>query len=98
VAAIDLPAAWSRVSVPVLLLQGGSDYVTSLDEHEAIARVVNRIHPGLATLEPLPGVDHQLSRAESMEASRARGPAPGEFNPLVLDRILAWLRPLAAAR
>jgi uncharacterized protein len=69
VAALDPAALWKKVTAPVLLIHGTSDFVTDAAEHEAIARVVNTAHPGHATVLLEKNMDHFMREVESREAS-----------------------------
>jgi hypothetical protein len=92
-AAIDPAAEWKEVSAPVLIVYGLSDFVATTGDHPYLDAVLNSFHPGQATLKPIAGMDHYLTRAASMEESITR-PAgtPGEFDSDVVDAIASWLR------
>jgi pimeloyl-ACP methyl ester carboxylesterase len=89
VAALDIEAAWSRVSVPVLVLYGEYDWIMSRDDHERAAAIVNARHPGLAEYVLLPRTSHGLETYPSLEDARAD--RNGAFDEAVLRRILSWL-------
>lgn len=97
VAAVDLPEAWRAVRAQVLAVYPASDFVSSLDEHEALVKSVNTGTPGLAELMVIPATDHYLSRAATPQESFARAGKPGTFNPEVTTRILAWLKARSAS-
>ena len=42
VAAQNLPGSWSRLDLPVLVIYGSADFVTSEDDNRAIVDAVNR--------------------------------------------------------
>jgi pimeloyl-ACP methyl ester carboxylesterase len=95
-AALDPVALWKKVSAPVLIIHGASDFVTSEEEHRIIERAVNSKHKRHATLLIEPRMDHFMrevaSPAESMRAMKADG---GETLPLrtkVQDDIVEWLK------
>ena len=88
-AALDLSAEWKRVDVPVLIVQGETDYVATVEDAPLLRDIIESFHPGKATLAMIPKMDHFLTRAESMKSSMT---APtGEFDPKVIDVIQAWL-------
>jgi hypothetical protein len=91
-AALDLSAEWKRVDLPVLIVQGESDFVATVGDAPLLRDIVESFHPGRATLATIPGMDHFLTRAESMKASMDRpSGTTGEFDPRVLDAIRGWL-------
>ena len=72
--ATDVAAAWSRVDHPVLVLHGEHDWVVSDDEGLRVAGIVNARHPGAATFERVRGLDHLMTRHDSLTDSlRAYG-------------------------
>ncbi len=94
-AALDITAEWKRVNVPVLIVQGETDYVATVADAPLLRDIIESFHPGRATLALIPGMDHFLTRAESMKASMT---APTEeFEPRVLQSVQAWLASQAAA-
>lgn len=96
VAALDLPALWREVRAPVLAVYPGSDFVSSLDEHQALVRTVNERTPGRAELLVIPATDHYLSKAGTPQESFARAGRPGTYNPDVTSHLVTWLRAKAA--
>lgn len=95
-AALDLPSLWREVRAPVLAVYPGSDFVSSLDEHQALVRTVNERAPGRAELLVIAATDHYLSKAASPQESFARAGRPGSFNPAVTEQLVTWLRARAA--
>jgi alpha-beta hydrolase superfamily lysophospholipase len=95
VADLDPATMWKRVSAPVLLVHGTSDFVTDAEEHERIVKAVNAAHPGNATLLLEKNMDHFMRDVPSMQASM-EGLKGGklEAEPLqtqVRDDIATWL-------
>jgi pimeloyl-ACP methyl ester carboxylesterase len=89
----SLCGAWQRYDGRVLALWGRADFVSSEADHERIARLVNRDHPGHATFRALDGIDHGFNPAESPEDALLRAQqGPGEFHPLILDTLRDWAR------
>src|SRR5579859_449844 len=46
--ALNLGDAWQKVNEPVLVIRGTGDNIMSRSDSEAIARIVNQVHPGHA--------------------------------------------------
>ena len=79
---LDLRAAWSRVTAPVLVLRGEHDWVVSPEEQAAIAP---------ANVVDVPGLDHMMGRHEAREDSlRAYG--AGRADPALTAITLEWMR------
>ncbi len=98
-ASLNLAEQWKRVESPVLIVSGLSDYVATVADAPYLADMINSFHAGRATLKQIPGMDHFLTRAASMEASMARTDGGrGEFVPEVLDAIKDWLGQLPARK
>jgi len=81
-------AAWSQVSVPVLVLHGEFDWVMSRDDLETLAALVNRNSPGAAQFVELPGTGHTFEHYESMQAAFAGHVSP--FDSTVARRVTEW--------
>jgi uncharacterized protein len=90
-AALDLAAEWQKVRAPVLIVYGTSDFVSSIEDNPYLAQIINEAHANQASLEAIPGMDHYLTRAASMEESIGRPPGGGEFVPEVVETIGAWI-------
>jgi pimeloyl-ACP methyl ester carboxylesterase len=85
---LDLMAAWSRVTVPVLVLHGEFDWIMSRDDLETLASLVNRNTPGAAEFVELPRTGHTFEHYVSMQAAFAGDVSP--FDPGVARRITEW--------
>lgn len=89
------PAAdWSAVTAPVLFIYGDSDFLTSAEDHERLAAIVNAAHPGNATLSIIEDMDHYVVRTESQASSFARvnaGQALGEYDQRFSQTIGDWI-------
>ena len=59
--ALNLGAAWERVSVPVLVMRGTADRIMSDGDARALAASVNHAHPALATYVEIKDTDHLLT-------------------------------------
>jgi pimeloyl-ACP methyl ester carboxylesterase len=89
-AAMSPAANWKAVGVPVLIVYGTSDYVATQADSPYLAAILDSFHPGQATLQAINGMDHNMLKAESMEASMNRKGA-GEFAADVVGAIGSWL-------
>jgi hypothetical protein len=90
-AAKNLAEAWGRFDGHALVVWGEADYVSGRSDHELIARLVNRSHPGHGRFLALAESDHGLARARSQAESFAwTRTGGGEFNPAIIDALLGW--------
>jgi pimeloyl-ACP methyl ester carboxylesterase len=88
---LDLLGAWATVDVPVLAIHGEYDWIMSREDHEIIAALVNRNHPGNGKFVELPRTNHLLfSYASSQEAFK-NAPS-GRYNPSATSAVLDFLR------
>ncbi len=55
---LNLGEAWQRVSEPVLVIRGTGDNIMSQADSEAIARIVNQVHPGHARYLQIDDMTH----------------------------------------
>jgi alpha-beta hydrolase superfamily lysophospholipase len=91
-AQLNIAETWKKVTAPVLIAYGTSDYVASNGDHPYLAGMLNSFHPGQATLKAIPGMDHYLTKAASMEASMQRASGvEGEFDPEILTVVQEWM-------
>ncbi|MBV9121796.1 MAG: hypothetical protein JO112_00370, partial [Planctomycetes bacterium] len=93
VAALNIIEPWTRVSVPVEVIYGTSDYVVAREDHTRIVDVVNHAHPGSATLDVVDGMDHPLHVAATPAVAAenfAKG-TPGPYNTGFSAAVLGWL-------
>jgi pimeloyl-ACP methyl ester carboxylesterase len=87
----NLAGAWGRFDGHALAIWGEADYVSGRSDHELIARLVNRSHPGHGRFLELAGSDHGFARAQSQAASFALARKGGaEFNPALVGALLGW--------
>lgn len=66
---LDLMAAWSKVSVPVLALHGEYDWIMSRGDYELLVELVNRNRPGAAQFVELPQTGHTFEHYASQQAA-----------------------------
>ena len=55
---LNLGEVWQKVDAPVLVIHGAADEVMSRADSEAIAQIVNTVHPGRARFVEIPGMSH----------------------------------------
>jgi pimeloyl-ACP methyl ester carboxylesterase len=87
---LDIPALWSAYSGKALAAWGKADYISVREEHQHIADLVNRAHPGNGAFLELDGCDHGMHTVASMQLA-AQGQASG-YNPAVSEAIGKWLK------
>jgi pimeloyl-ACP methyl ester carboxylesterase len=85
---LNLMAAWSAVTVPVLVLHGEFDWIMSRSDLEMIASLVNHNTPGAAEFVELPGTGHTFEHYPSLEAAFSGKPLP--FDERIAQRIGEW--------
>lgn len=87
---LDIPALWTAYPGKVLAAWGKADYISVRAEHQHIADLVNRAHPGNGTFLELEGCDHGMHTVDSFQHA-AQGLASG-YNPAVSKAIGEWLK------
>ncbi|WP_345227742.1 PDZ domain-containing protein [Hymenobacter koreensis] len=88
----NLAAAWKRLNTRVLVLRGAADFVSYNEDQQLIVDVVNREHPGQATFQLMPDVDHGFTRARTMQESMQLAGVPNtEKNFEFMSVIVRWL-------
>lgn len=92
-AALNPAQEWKKVNVPVLVLYGTSDFISTISDDPYLVDIINSFHPGHASIKAVPNMDHYLTRAASMEESMTRPAGVRvEFEPAVLEAIKSWLQ------
>lgn len=92
IADVDILKAWARVNARVLVLHGEYDDRTTASDHEKIASIVNKRHPGYAEHRELAQLDHCWTRHATLEASRGKcgaGEATNDLNEAVIGFLKA---------
>lgn len=84
--AVDLPAVWSQVRAPVLIVRGEYDWVVSEREQSEIAELC----AGDAQIADVAGLDHMMGWHPDLSASMTDYGA-GRFDPAIVDATLGWL-------
>ncbi len=88
---VSLGEVWESVDADVLALYGGSDFVTSPEDHRMIAAAVNRTHPGRGEYRVIEHMTHGLGRSES-QATAISEPLIAALDPRLIDILRDWLR------
>src|SRR6266481_3214615 len=76
---LNLGEAWQQVNEPVLVIRGTADNIMSRADSEAIARIVNQVHPGHARYLQIDDMTHGFA-------------VNGKFHEELIPTILAWMR------
>jgi uncharacterized protein len=93
VAALNIIEPWTRLTAPVDVIYGTSDYVVAREDHVRIVDVVNRTHPGNATLQVIDGMDHALRVAATPAVfyeNSAKGVA-APYDTAFSTAVIGWL-------
>jgi pimeloyl-ACP methyl ester carboxylesterase len=77
--ALNLGEVWQNVNVPVLVIRGTADKIMSRADSEAIAQVVNQVHPGHARYIEIEDMAHDFTVHDKF------------YDPLI-PTILNWLK------
>lgn len=90
---INFEGYWSKVDAHVMAFWGENDFIATEEDHPMIVGIVNKNHPGNAEYVKLPESDHGFFKTTSFLDSLQKWGRPGnQFNPNVVDAILAWLK------
>jgi len=76
---LNLGEAWQQVNEPVLVIRGTADNIMSRADSEAIARIVNQVHPGHARYIQIDDMTHGFT-------------VNGKFDEELIPTILTWMR------
>jgi pimeloyl-ACP methyl ester carboxylesterase len=77
--ALNLGEAWQKVNEPVLVIRGTGDNIMSRSDSEAIARIVNQVHPGHARYLQIDDMTHGFT-------------VNGTFYDDLIPTILRWMK------
>jgi pimeloyl-ACP methyl ester carboxylesterase len=97
-AGINVAESWQKVRAEVLALWGKADFVASQEDHALITRLVNQYKPGRGTFLALDNLDHNMSKAATQAESMQRQGQPGEFNPVIITKLLEWAQTKTARK
>ncbi|MFN7374965.1 MAG: alpha/beta fold hydrolase [bacterium] len=87
---LNIARAWERSTGAVLAVYGEYDWVTSLQDHQTIAAIVNRRTPGAGSSITMPRADHAFTTHASLTES-VRSMGEGEWDADLPKRMLAWM-------
>lgn len=87
---LNLARAWSESKGAVLAIWGEYDWVTSREDHDTIAAIVNRRDPGAGSVLVMPGADHAFTTHASLEASVA-AMGEGTWDASLPGKLIAWM-------
>jgi len=76
---LNLGDVWQNVKAPVLVVRGGDDTIMSRADSEAIATIVNQVHPGSARYMQIDGMTHGFTVKNKF------------YDPLV-PMVLDWMK------
>lgn len=88
----NLAKGWRDSRCDVLSIYSENDFLSGRDDHERIAAYVNKLRPGTAEFKLLAGIDHGFTKTTSMLDSQTRWGKGGEFNPIIVDTLLDYLK------
>jgi pimeloyl-ACP methyl ester carboxylesterase len=77
--ALNLGEIWQNVSSPVLVIRGTKDSIMSRADSEAIAQIVNQVHPGQARYLQVDGAAHDFT-------------VDAKFYEQLIPTILNWIK------
>jgi pimeloyl-ACP methyl ester carboxylesterase len=87
----NVARVWASLDIPVLALIGEFDIRTLPMDHEYIAAIVNAGHPGKASWQLLPKLDHGFALHESLKESVAHE-FVGPFGEQVVQETQKWIQ------
>jgi pimeloyl-ACP methyl ester carboxylesterase len=76
---LNLGEIWQKVNEPVLVIRGTADNIMSRADSEAIARIVNQVHPAHARYLQIDDMTHGFT-------------VNGKFYEELIPTILTWMR------
>lgn len=77
--ALNLGEVWQNVDSPVLVIRGTNDAIMSRTDSEAIAQIVNQVHPGHARYLEIDDMAHDFT-------------VHGKFYDQLIPTILNWIK------
>jgi pimeloyl-ACP methyl ester carboxylesterase len=87
----NVARVWASLDIPVLALFGEFDIRTLAMDAEYIAAIVNARHPGHASWQLLPKLDHGFALHESFKESVAHE-FVGPFGEQVVEQTVKWMQ------
>jgi pimeloyl-ACP methyl ester carboxylesterase len=89
--ALHLEAAWSKVTVPALIVWGEYDWIMSREDQTMIVDSINANSPGKARLLTVPRMDHSFSTHATPKAAFDRM-GSGGYPQTAAAEIIAFIR------
>jgi hypothetical protein len=86
---------WTALKgVDVAVLYGAADFVTGVEESQALVEAANAARPGSATYIEIPDMDHFLMQSPSQAAAFQRMQSGGQaqFHPKLGQIVVDWLK------
>jgi alpha-beta hydrolase superfamily lysophospholipase len=91
-AQVNIAYQWKRLDTHVLALYGKADYLAFEEDHQLIAKIVNREHENQAVCITIPQTDHNLNRVDTFEQSvLARKTNSQNKNHTIVQLIYEWI-------
>ncbi len=87
----NVARVWASLDIPVLALFGEFDIRTLPMDHEYIAAIVNARHPGKASWQVLPKLDHGFALHDTLKDSVVHE-FVGPFGDQVVQRTVEWIQ------
>jgi pimeloyl-ACP methyl ester carboxylesterase len=88
---------WEKCNTRVFAVHGASDFVSYKVDHELVADIVNRVHPGWGRFATAPSSDHLFSNWATEAESLKHWPT-GTFNPAFIGMLKGWIREVMKTR
>jgi len=76
---LNLGELWQSVTAPVLVIHGSADSIMSRADSEAIAAIVNQVHPGHARYWEVENMAHDFTGGMKFDAE-------------VVATVLSWMK------
>jgi len=86
----NVARSWASLNISVLAMIGEFDIRTTQFDHEYLAAIVNAKHPGRASWQVLPKLDHGFVAHQSFDDSVANE-FVGPFGDQVVERTAKWM-------
>ncbi|CCE08290.1 putative Pdz domain (Also known as dhr or glgf) protein [Bradyrhizobium sp. STM 3843] len=93
----NVARSWASLNLPVLAMIGEFDIRTTQFDHEYLAAIVNAQHPGRASWQVVPKLDHGFVAHQSLDDGVANE-FVGPFGEQVVERTVTWMEAQSAAK
>ena len=88
----NIPLLWKGYKGNVLFLWGESDYVSSRDDHEILARALKSYNEARSEFQTVKNTDHGMNKANSFQTATLN---QGSYNSEIDLIVLSWLKKIA---